>query len=120
MANERTYAILPSRELDESLAFYTALGFKVTYRQLKPNPYAVVALEDIQIHLGGIAGFNPADSYASVIVVVPDPDELYHAFAARLRATYGKLPAAVIPRLLRPRKRYGTVRGFTAIDPGGN
>jgi hypothetical protein len=27
---------------------------------------------------------------------------------------------AGIPRILRPRKRYGTVRGFTVIDPGGN
>jgi hypothetical protein len=27
---------------------------------------------------------------------------------------------AGIPRILRPRKKYGTVRGFTVIDPGGN
>ncbi|CAA9339788.1 MAG: hypothetical protein AVDCRST_MAG93-6587, partial [uncultured Chloroflexia bacterium] len=90
------------------------------YRQLRPNPYAVVALEDIHIHVCGIDGFIPADSYASVIIAVPDPDTLYHSFAARLRETYGKLPVAGIPRILRPRKRYGTVRGFTVIDPGGN
>ena len=120
MANERTYAILPCRELDESISFYETLGFKRTYRQVRPNPYAVVALEDIQIHLCGIDGFNPADSYASVIIAVPNPDHLYRAFAARLRAAYGKLPVAGIPRILRPRKRYGTVSGFTVIDPGGN
>ena len=120
MANERTYSILPCRELDESIAFYETLGFKRTYRQIRPNPSAVVALEDIHIHLCGIDGFNPADSYASVIIVVPDPDSLYHTFAARLRDSYGKLPVAGIPRILRPRKRYGTVRGFTVIDPGGN
>jgi catechol 2,3-dioxygenase-like lactoylglutathione lyase family enzyme len=120
MANERTYPILPCRELDESLAFYEALGFRRTYRQIWPNPYAVVALEDIHIHLCGIDGFNPVDSYASAIIVVPDPDQLYRTFAARLRETYGKLPVVGIPRILRPRKRYGTVRGFTVIDPGGN
>ena len=120
MANERTYPILPARELDEAIAFYETLGFKRTYRQVRPNPYAVVALEDIQIHLCGIEGFNPADSYASVIIAVPDPDGLYQTFAARLRSKYGKLPVAGIPRILRPRKRYGTVRGFTVIDPGGN
>lgn len=27
---------------------------------------------------------------------------------------------ASIPRILRPRKRYGIVSGFTVIDPGGN
>ncbi len=120
MANERTYPILPCRELDEAIGFYEVLGFKRTYRQVRPNPYAVVALEEIQIHLCGIEGFNPVDSYASVIIAVPDPDRLYRSFAARLRDAYGKLPVAGIPRILRPRKRYGTVRGFTIVDPGGN
>src|SRR5688572_3628132 len=120
MASERTYPILPCRELDESIAFYEILGFKKTYRQVRPNPSAVVALEDIQIHLFGMDGFNPADSYGSVIIAVPDPDSLYHDFAAGLRKTYGKLPVAGIPRITRPRKKYGTVRGFSIVDPGGN
>jgi catechol 2,3-dioxygenase-like lactoylglutathione lyase family enzyme len=120
MANERTYAILPCRDIDECISFYETLGFKKTYRQIRPNPCAVVALEDIHIHFGGIEGFKPEDSYGSVIITVPDPDSLYHAFAAGLRKAYGKLPVAGIPRILRPRKRYGTVRGFTVIDPGGN
>src|SRR5688572_4665254 len=120
MANERTYAILPCRDIDECISFYETLGFRKTYRQIRPNPCAVVALEDIQIHFGGIEGFRPEDSYGSVIITVPDPDSLYHAFAAGLRKAYGKLPVAGIPRILRPRKRYGTVRGFTVIDPGGN
>jgi catechol 2,3-dioxygenase-like lactoylglutathione lyase family enzyme len=120
MANERTYPILPCRELDESIAFYESLGFKRTYRQVRPNPCAVVALEDIQIHLFGMENFNPADSYGSAIITVPDPDGLYHDFAAGLRKAYGKLPVAGIPRILRPRKKYGTVRGFTVVDPGGN
>ncbi|HEU4340415.1 MAG TPA: VOC family protein [Candidatus Binatia bacterium] len=120
MANERTYPLLPCAQLDESIAFYESLGFKKTYRQVRPNPYAVVALEDIQIHLFGIEGFNPAESYGSVIVAVPDPDNLYHDFAAGLRKRYGKLPVTGIPRILRPRKKYGTVRGFSVVDPGGN
>lgn len=120
MANERTYPMLPCRDIDEAITFYKALGFVQTYRQLRPNPSAVVAREDIQIHLFGIDNFNPADSYGSVIVVVPDPDALYQAFADGLRAAYGKLPVAGIPRLLRPRKKYGTVRGFSVVDVGGN
>ncbi len=120
MANERTYACLPTPDLDVSISFYHALGFTTTYRQLRPNPHAVVALEDIQIHLFGMEGFNPADSYGTVIVVVPDPEGLYRDFAAGLRAAFGKLPAVGIPRILRPRKKYGTVSGFSVIDPGGN
>jgi catechol 2,3-dioxygenase-like lactoylglutathione lyase family enzyme len=120
MANERTYSLLPCRDIDESIAFYEALGFRKTYRQTRPNPHAVVALEEIQIHLFGMEGFDPAQSYGSVIIAVPDPDSLYRDFAAGLRKTYGKLPVAGIPRILRPRKKYGTVRGFTVVDPGGN
>jgi catechol 2,3-dioxygenase-like lactoylglutathione lyase family enzyme len=120
MANERTYACLPCRDIDEAITFYEALGFKRTYRQLRPNPAAVVAREDFHIHLFGMEGFKPEDSYGSVIVVVPDPDALYHAFAAGLRAAYGKLPVSGIPRILRPRKRFGTVRGFSVVDVGGN
>ena len=120
MANERTYPCLPCGELDESIAFYESLGFKSTYRQVRPNPYAVVALEDMAIHLFGIEGFDPAESYGSAIVVVPDPDSLYRDFAAGLRKTHGKLPVTGIPRITRPRKKYGTVRGFSVVDPGGN
>ncbi|HEY0735663.1 MAG TPA: VOC family protein [Herpetosiphonaceae bacterium] len=120
MANERIYPCLPCCDLDESVAFYEALGFTRTYRQMRPNPYAVVALGDLQIHLFGMENFKASDSYATAIVVVPDPDGLYRAFAAGLRQTFGKLPTVGIPRILRPRKKYGTVRGFTVIDPGGN
>lgn len=120
MANERTYPMFPCRDIDEAIAFYNALGFRRTYRQLRPNPSAVVARDDIQIHLFGMENFVPEDSYGSVIVVVPDPDALYHAFANGLRAAYGKLPVAGIPRILRPRKKYGTVRGFSVVDVGGN
>lgn len=120
MANERTYPCLPCRDLDPAVAFYEALGFRRTYRQLKPNPYAVVARDDLQVHLFGMPDFDPAGSYGNVIVVVPDPDALYESFAAGLRAAYGKIPVAGIPRLLRPRKKFGTVRGFSVVDPGGN
>lgn len=120
MANERTYPCLPCPDLDEAITFYEALGFTRTYRQLNPNPYAVVAREEIHIHLFGMENFNPADSYGNVIVVVPDPDALYQAFATGLRAAYQKLPTVGIPRILRPRKKFGTVRGFSVVDVGGN
>ena len=120
MANERMYPILPCRDVDDAIAFYAALGFKKTYRQLKPNPYAVVARDDMHVHLFGMDNFNPADSYGSVVIAVPDPDALYRSFADGLRAAYKKLPVAGIPRILRPRKKLGTVYGFSVVDVGGN
>ena len=120
MANEVTYPALPCRTLDDSIPFYEALGFVRTYRQERPNPYAVVSREDFHVHLFGMEGFEPEHSYATVIVAVPDPDQMYEDFAAGLRVLYGKLPVAGIPRITRPRKREGTVRVFSLIDPGGN
>ena len=120
MANERTYPCLPCSDVDQAITFYEALGFIRTYRQAAPNPYAVVAREDLQIHLFGMPDFNPAESYGSVIVAVPDVDALYQAFAAGLRAAYGKLPTVGFPRILRPRKKFGTVSGFSVVDVGGN
>ena len=114
------YPILPCRELDEAIAFYAALGFERTFRQMRPNPYAVVARDEMQVHLSAMPDFDPANSYGSVIVVVPDADALYHSFAEGLRGVYGKLPVAGIPRILRPRKRAGTVYGFSVVDVGGN
>ena len=120
MANEVTIPALPCSDLEVSIAFYEALGFVCTFRQQRPNPYAVVSRDGFHVHRFTIDGFDPEQSYATVIVVVPDADELYEAFAAGLRAAYGKLPSAGIPRILRPRKREGTVRGFSVVDPGGN
>ena len=72
------------------------------------------------MHLSAIDGFDPADSYASAIVVVPDAEALHREFADGLRAARGRVPLSGIPRLLRPRKKAGTVAGFTLVDVGGN
>ena len=120
MAGELTIPILPCPDLDEALAFYAALGFRTTYRQARPNPYAVVRREDLELHLAGIAGFDPSESYASAIVIVPDAEQLHREFAEGLKAAYGSVPRSGIPRLLRPRAKAGTVAGFTLIDVGGN
>jgi len=118
--DERMYPILPCPDVDEAIAFYEALGFRRTYRQLRPNPAAVVERDAMAIHLAGINGFDPQQSYASVIIVVPDPDALYASFADGLRRAMGRVPVAGIPRMVRPRKRWGTVYGFSVVDVGGN
>lgn len=120
MAGERTYPILPCRDLDDVLPFYTALGFTTTYRQTRPDPHAVVQREDLALHFFSLDGFDPEQSLGSVVVTVPDVDGLHRAFADGLRAAYGKVPVKGIPRLLRPRRKQGTVRGFSVVDPGGN
>lgn len=120
MSGERTYAVLPCADLDDAVRFYGALGFTTTFRQRRPNPYAVVALDDIQIHLTGIEGFDPTASYGSVIVTADELERLQEAFRAGLRAEFGRVPAAGIPRLLPLRRKAGTATGFSIVDAGGN
>jgi catechol 2,3-dioxygenase-like lactoylglutathione lyase family enzyme len=120
MSGERSYPVLPCADLDEALDFYRALGFEVTFSQRRPNPAAVVAREDLHIHLAAIEGFDPAGSYASAIITVPDPGQLHAAFADGLRRARGKVPIGGIPRLLPVRRKAGTATGFSVVDVGGN
>lgn len=120
MAGERMYPILPCPDLTSAIEFYEALGFGVTYRQERPNPYAVVALEEMAVHLAAISGFPPETSVCSVIITVPDAEALRSRFAAGLRAARGRVPVEGIPRLLRVRRKAGTATGFSVVDTGGN
>lgn len=120
MTGERISPMLPCGDLDEALEFYTALGFTVTYTQYRRNPYAVVQLDDIQIHLAAIPGFDPAGSYGSAIITVADPGARHEAFRTGLRERYGQVPVKGIPRLLPVRRKAGAATGFSVVDVGGN
>jgi hypothetical protein len=111
---------LPCRSLDDVLPFYTALGFEVTYRQERPNPFAAVRRGGIDLHFFSVPEFDPADSMGTVVVLVPDTGALHAAFATGLRAAFGKVPVSGIPRMTRPRVRQGAGAGFSVVDPGGN
>ena len=122
MTGEVTVPLLPCAAVDDVVAFYEALGFRRTYRQTKPNPYVVVRREDWELHFFGIDGFDPAESYGSCVVQVPDIGVVHAAFTAGLRERYGTVPVQGIPRMTRPRRRKnsGNLSGFTVVDPGGN
>jgi hypothetical protein len=122
MSNEVTIPLLPCPSIDDIVAFYGALGFRTTYQQRKP--YACVGLEreDLNLQFFEIAGFDPEQSYGSCLVITPDIAELHRAFAAGMRASYGKVLVSGIPRMTRPRVRKNAdgLGGFSVIDPGGN
>lgn len=94
---ERTIPILPSRDIDETVVFYEALGFVVTYRQARPNPYLAMQRGSLDLHFFALEGFDPETSMGTAIVLVHDPGALFDAFAAGLRSAFGKVPIAGIP-----------------------
>lgn len=119
MTGEMTVPTLPCRTLEESLPFYEALGFACTYRQRRPNHYAVVERGDIALHLYGLPGLDPEQTHSTVLIVVPDLVAFHDELAAGLRTAYGAVPRSGVPRMTRPRARHGTVGGFSVVDPAG-
>lgn len=121
MANERTIPALPCRSINETLAFYVALGFEITYQQARPNNYGCVKYEDIDLHFFTLKGYEPKDSYSTCLVLVPDLAALHGTFTTNLRAHYGKLPIAGIPRISKLNNSNSAKQlRFNIIDPGGN
>jgi hypothetical protein len=122
MTNEVTVPLLPCASIDDILTFYGVLGFSTTYTQRKPYPCAGLQREDLHLQFFEIAGFDPEQSYGSCIVLTPDIAELHRAFAAGMRAAYGKVLVSGMPRMTRPRARKNAdgLGGFSVIDPGGN
>lgn len=121
MANEITIPLLPTASVSETLSFYTALGFEITYQQTRPNRYGCVKRGDIDLHFFEMKGYIPADSYSTCFVSVPDIKQIYEEFAAGLKQRYGKVPVSGIPRM--PRLNTRNVEGelrFNVVDPGGN
>ena len=117
---ERMIPIMPCQSIDDTLDFYRALGFEVTYRQERPNTAAVVQRGGIELQFFVLKGLDPANSYSTCYVLVSDVDTLYEAFTDGLRATLGKLPTRGIPRINALRDMSYGVRQFIVVDPGGN
>jgi catechol 2,3-dioxygenase-like lactoylglutathione lyase family enzyme len=121
LANEITIPALPCRSINETLEFYVALGFEITYQQSRPNTYACVKHQDIELHFFTMRGYEPKDSYSTCIVLVPDLAGLHQTFSSGLRSHYGKLPVAGIPRISKLNNSNADKQlRFNVIDPGGN
>ncbi|MFT2017849.1 bleomycin resistance protein [Streptomyces sp. 796.1] len=117
---ETTTPILPCRSIPETLAFYRALGFDVTFEQTRPNPYAVVQRGDIGLHFFGMSRYDPAASYSTCLINTDDVDGLHRAFRSGLKAAYGRVPTRGLPRIGPLRDTTYGVRQFLVTDPGGN
>ncbi|WP_051571475.1 hypothetical protein [Cryptosporangium arvum] len=107
--------MLRTDAIDDIETFYLALGFRTTYEQHKPHPYVVVRRADVGLHFFAMPGFEPAQSYGSCLVVTPDVAGMHRAFAAGMRAAYGKVLVSGVPRMTRP-----TPAGRPRREPGSS
>lgn len=112
-----TIPALPCVSLEESLAFWQAVGFTVAYKQRAPNPYAVIRSDDYELHLFGLKELKPENNFSTCLVIVPEVEQLHGIFVTQLRTLLGKIPIKGFPRI--SRMRPGQTR-FTLTDVAGN
>ncbi|MEV4253647.1 glyoxalase [Spirillospora sp. NPDC049652] len=111
--------LMPCVSVEETLAFYEALGFKVAYKQSKPYVYMALQWSGFELRFGPAPkDLDPAREESGICLVMVDAVAPYHAaFVAAMRRTYGKILGSGLPRITRYRP--GASR-FTVIDPSGN
>jgi hypothetical protein len=116
---ETTVPLLPCLTVDDSIAFYEALGFDVARTQTRPYLYMAFRLGGIELHFKDAAPhLDPSDELSGGCLVMVDAVEGYHRdFTSGLRRRYGRVPAQGLPRLTRLRP--GQTR-FCLYDPSGN
>lgn len=114
--------LLPCADVDEMARFWSALGLRTTYRQLRPNPCVALQRGGIALQYYGMPDWNPELSHSTCVLVVPDTQPVHDAFDAGLRELFGRRPLTGAPRMTRPRARAnnGGSSGFSLIDPAGN
>ncbi|MBC7919737.1 MAG: hypothetical protein H7Z75_01465 [Ferruginibacter sp.] len=112
-----TIPLLPCVSLDETLNFWQALGFTVTFQQRSPNAYAVMRYDDYELHFFGLKQLNPPDNFSTCLVIVPEVEPLHRTFAERLRESLGKVPVKGFPRITRMKPAQSR---FTVTDVAGN
>ena len=117
--NETIVPLLPCFAPEETLVFWRALGFTVTWEQRRPYLYLAFRWSGFELHYGrGPAGVDPAQERTGGCLVMVDAVAPYHArFTTAMRGAYGKVLAKGLPRITRFRP--GASR-FTIMDPSGN
>jgi catechol 2,3-dioxygenase-like lactoylglutathione lyase family enzyme len=115
--NEFVQPLFPSRSLVQTVAFYRALGFEVVQDTRDPYPYAEVRYGSLWIHCSDLRVYGAKHVCGAFLVMVADVALYHQHFASGLRATYGRIPTAGMPRITRLRP--GQTR-FCVFDPTGN
>jgi catechol 2,3-dioxygenase-like lactoylglutathione lyase family enzyme len=107
--------VLPSRDLDETLAFYVRLGFENHGAAPDEWDYLIIGRGDVRLHFRLEPSVDPLSTAGSCYVYVDDADALHGQWAPHVvpdQATGSRLePPTDMP--------YG-MRQFALVDPSGN
>jgi hypothetical protein len=110
--NDIAIPILPSRSLNDTLAFYRRLGFDC--RILCHGDYAILVRETVELHFFTHIELRPAESSAMCYIRVSNAESICRVFAS------AQLPREGIPRMDGLQDKPWGMREFAIVDPDGN
>jgi catechol 2,3-dioxygenase-like lactoylglutathione lyase family enzyme len=108
--------IMPSNDLDATLAFYARLGFENAGSAPSEWNYLIVRRGNVQLHFYRDADVDPLTTSSSCYVYTDDADALYaawHSIGVPTDSNTGS-------RLQAPVDTDYGMREFALIDPSGN
>jgi catechol 2,3-dioxygenase-like lactoylglutathione lyase family enzyme len=108
--------IMPSKDLDATLAFYERLGFVNAGAAPSEWNYLIIRRGGVQLHFYGDPEVDPLATASSCYVFTDDADVLYEAW----NATGVPTDPTTGSRLQGPVDTDYGMREFALIDPSGN
>jgi len=113
--SERAVPILPSRDLDETLAFYEQLGFESRGAPPHVWDYLIVGRGGLELHFWAQPDVDPLTTDSSCYLRVEDADALHAEWAAVVEPD-----PPTGSRLLPPDDTDYGMREFALVDRSGN
>jgi catechol 2,3-dioxygenase-like lactoylglutathione lyase family enzyme len=107
---DRVTANLPARDFNATAAFYEALGFEVSYKDVA---WMILRRGPLELEFFPYLDLDPGTSSFMACVRVDDLDALYDAFRK------ASLPNSGIPRLTPPKTEPFGLRFFALVDGDG-
>jgi catechol 2,3-dioxygenase-like lactoylglutathione lyase family enzyme len=113
---ESAVPILPSRNLDETLEFYSRLGFELQGAPIETYRYLIIGRGSIELHFWDAPDVDPLTTNASCYLRVDDADALHREW----QGVGIRSDPATGSRLMPPVDTDYGLREFALVDKSGN
>jgi catechol 2,3-dioxygenase-like lactoylglutathione lyase family enzyme len=113
---ESAVPILPSRNLDETLEFYSRLGFELQGAPIEKYRYLIIGRGSIELHFWDAPDVDPLTTDASCYIRVDDADALHREW----EGVDVQSDRATGSRLMPPVDTDYGMREFALVDKSGN
>ena len=109
---ETTAPILPSRDFDETVAFYTQIGFQETGRW-EDMEYLIMVMDKVELHFFGHRALDPKTNVCAAYIRSSNVDALNDTLTGL------DLPQTGIPRLHPVEDKPWGMRELALVDLNG-